>query len=91
MGVYGAYYRYGLFVVYQVYRIADQFSISLFLLTIFDLIIIYLTQKEYRRTWPGGKLKSLLPRVISLLLPVHAAALCSFWACRHGLPGLQHH
>jgi uncharacterized membrane protein len=39
----------GLFVVYQVYRIADQFSFSLFLLTIFDLIIIYLTQKEYRR------------------------------------------
>jgi uncharacterized membrane protein len=38
-----------LFVVYQVYRIADQFSASLFLLTIFDLIIIYLTQKEYRR------------------------------------------
>jgi uncharacterized membrane protein len=39
----------GLFVVYQVYRIADSFSISLFLLTIFDLVIIYLTQKEYRR------------------------------------------
>lgn len=39
-----------LFVVYQVYRITfDKFSIGLFLLTIFDLIIIYLTQKEYRR------------------------------------------
>jgi uncharacterized membrane protein len=39
-----------LFVIYQVYRITfDKFSISLFLLTIFDLIIIYLTQKEYRR------------------------------------------
>jgi len=39
-----------LFVVYQVYRITfDKFSVSLFLLTIFDLIIIYLTQKEYRR------------------------------------------
>jgi uncharacterized membrane protein len=38
-----------LFVIYQVYRIADQFSFSLFLLTIFDLFIIYLTQKEYRR------------------------------------------
>ncbi len=39
-----------LFVVYQIYRITfDKFSISLFLLTIFDLIIIYLTQKEYRR------------------------------------------
>jgi uncharacterized membrane protein len=38
-----------LFIVYQVYRIADQFSVGLFLLTIFDFIIIYLTQKEYRR------------------------------------------
>lgn len=39
-----------LFVIYQVYRITfDKFSMSLFLLTIFDLIIIYLTQKEYRR------------------------------------------
>jgi uncharacterized membrane protein len=39
----------GLFVVYQVYRMADEFSIGLFLLTLFDLAIIYLTQKEYRR------------------------------------------
>ncbi|HET9850149.1 MAG TPA: DUF2127 domain-containing protein [Candidatus Saccharimonadales bacterium] len=40
----------GLFVIYQVYRItAVKFSVSLLLLTIFDLIIIYLTQKEYRR------------------------------------------
>jgi len=40
----------GLFVIYQVYRLCvDGFSMSLFLLTIFDLIIIYLTQKEYRR------------------------------------------
>jgi uncharacterized membrane protein len=38
-----------IFIVYQVYRIADQFSAGLFLLTIFDFIIIYLTQKEYRR------------------------------------------
>jgi uncharacterized membrane protein len=38
-----------LFVVYQVYRIADEFSLGLFLLTLFDLVIIYLTQKEYRR------------------------------------------
>jgi uncharacterized membrane protein len=38
------------FVVYQVYRlILDGFSLGLFLLTIFDLVIIYLTQKEYRR------------------------------------------
>jgi uncharacterized membrane protein len=40
----------GLFVVYQVYRLAvDKFSVSLFLLTVFDLLIIYLTQNEYRR------------------------------------------
>jgi len=38
-----------LFVVYQVYRLFDTFSLGLFLLTIFDLVIIYLTQKEYRR------------------------------------------
>jgi len=39
-----------LFVIYQVYRITfDKFSMSLFLLTIFDLIIIYLTVKEYKR------------------------------------------
>jgi uncharacterized membrane protein len=38
-----------LFVVYQVYRLADKFSVSLLLLTLLDLLIIYLTQKEYRR------------------------------------------
>jgi len=38
-----------LFVVYQVYRLAFKFSIGLVALTIFDLVIIYLTQKEYRR------------------------------------------
>lgn len=38
-----------IFVIYQIYRLVDKFSISLFLLTIFDLVIIYLTQKEYRR------------------------------------------
>ena len=38
-----------LFVIYQVYRLTDKFSISLTLLTLFDLLIIYLTQKEYRR------------------------------------------
>lgn len=39
----------GLFVIYQVYRIAGKFSISLFLLTIFDLLIIYLTTVEYKK------------------------------------------
>jgi uncharacterized membrane protein len=38
-----------LFVIYQTYRMAVEFSISLLLLTIFDLLIIYLTQREYRR------------------------------------------
>lgn len=39
-----------LFVVYQVYRLTfDRFSVGLLLLTIFDLIIIYLTVKEYAR------------------------------------------
>lgn len=39
----------GLFAIYQIYRLAAvKFSISLFLLTLFDLLIIYLTQREYR-------------------------------------------
>jgi uncharacterized membrane protein len=38
-----------LFVIYQVYRMAVNFSVGLFLLTLFDLLIIYLTQKEYRQ------------------------------------------
>ncbi len=39
-----------LFVIYQIYRMAVvEFSMSLLLLTILDLVIIYLTQKEYKR------------------------------------------
>ena len=38
-----------LFVVYQIYRMAVKFSVSMLLLTLFDLFVIYLTQKEYRR------------------------------------------
>jgi uncharacterized membrane protein len=38
-----------LFVIYQTYRLTVKFSISLLLLTLFDLLIIYLTQKEYRQ------------------------------------------
>lgn len=39
-----------LFAIYQIYRITlVHFSIALFLLTIVDLAIIYLTQKEYRK------------------------------------------
>lgn len=44
----------GLFVIYQVYRLAAvKLSVGLILLTILDLVIIYLTQKEYRkhRVW----------------------------------------
>jgi len=39
----------GLFVIYQIYRLTVKFSVSLLLLSLFDLLIIYLTQKEYRR------------------------------------------
>jgi uncharacterized membrane protein len=39
----------GLFVVYQVYRMIIKFSVSMLLLTIFDLVVIYLTQNEYRK------------------------------------------
>jgi len=38
-----------LFVVYQLYRLTSKFSIGLILLTLLDLLIIYLTQKEYRK------------------------------------------
>lgn len=39
-----------LFVIYQVYRLAlVKFSVSLLLLTLFDLLIIFLAQREYRR------------------------------------------
>ncbi len=37
------------FVIYQVYRLIDTLSLGLILLTLFDLLIIYLTQKEYRK------------------------------------------
>jgi uncharacterized membrane protein len=41
---------FGLFAIYQLYRIIfDKFSISLTLLTIFDVLIIYLTFVEYNR------------------------------------------
>lgn len=39
----------GMFVVYQVYRMIVKFSLSMLLLTIFDLVVIYLTQNEYRK------------------------------------------
>ena len=37
------------FIVYQVYRISFDHSISLTLLTIFDCVVVYLTVREYKR------------------------------------------
>lgn len=39
----------GLFVIYQTYRIIVDISIGMVLLTVFDLLIIYLTVKEYEK------------------------------------------
>lgn len=39
---------FGLFVVYQVYRLQRIYSLGLLLLTIFDVVIIWLTVLEYR-------------------------------------------
>jgi uncharacterized membrane protein len=36
------------FSVYQVYRFAHTHSLALALLTVFDVLIIYLTWEEYR-------------------------------------------
>jgi uncharacterized membrane protein len=48
----------GLFIIYQLYSlIFVKVTFSFIFLTIFDAIIIYLTQKEYRRhkAWHGRK------------------------------------
>ena len=37
------------FVIYQIYRLTQKPSLGLILLTAFDLLIIYLTQKEYKK------------------------------------------
>jgi uncharacterized membrane protein len=39
----------GLFVIYQTYEIFFSYSLGLILLTVFDLIIIYLTVREYKK------------------------------------------
>lgn len=39
----------GLFVIYQVYRMVIKFSVSMLLLTLFDLVVIYLTYNEYQK------------------------------------------
>ena len=38
-----------IFVIYQLYRLAERLSAGLILLTILDIAIIYLTLTEYRR------------------------------------------
>jgi uncharacterized membrane protein len=37
------------FIVYQVYRMTFAFSIGLLGLTIFDLVVVWLTYREYGR------------------------------------------
>lgn len=39
---------FGLFIIYQIYRYFYTYSIWLLLLTIFDIIIIWLTMHEYK-------------------------------------------
>jgi uncharacterized membrane protein len=39
----------GIFVIYQTYQMIMKFSTGLLVLTIFDLLIIYLTAKEYKK------------------------------------------
>jgi uncharacterized membrane protein len=37
----------GLFIVYQIYSMTQKFTLGMFLLTVFDAIVIYLTCREY--------------------------------------------
>ena len=39
----------GIFIVYQVYHLASSFGLGLLLLTIFDLVVLWLTYIEYQR------------------------------------------
>jgi uncharacterized membrane protein len=39
----------GVFIVYQVYRMTDRFSLGLLLLTLFDMFVVVLTVIEYRK------------------------------------------
>jgi uncharacterized membrane protein len=39
---------FGMFIVYQLYRYSYTFSVWLLLLTVFDIVIIWLTAHEYR-------------------------------------------
>lgn len=47
---------FGVFSVYQVYRFTHTHSVALVLLTVFDVLIIWLTLREYRdQKWIRGK------------------------------------
>lgn len=37
------------FIVYQIYRLTYKLSLGLLLLTLFDILVVYLTQKEYKK------------------------------------------
>lgn len=39
----------GIFIIYQIYRISFTYSISLTLLTVFDIFVVYITVKEYKK------------------------------------------
>jgi uncharacterized membrane protein len=39
----------GIFIAYQTYRLVVAFSVGLLLLTLFDIVIVWLTVREYRR------------------------------------------
>jgi uncharacterized membrane protein len=45
----------GVFIAYQLYRIALAPSIGLSLLTIFDAFIMWLVWREYRVRYPSGR------------------------------------
>jgi uncharacterized membrane protein len=44
----------GVFIVYQIYRLSDRFSIGLTLLTLFDAFVLWLTVLEYRKRRAAG-------------------------------------
>jgi uncharacterized membrane protein len=47
----------GVFIVYQCYRFTHTHSISLVLLTVFDLVVVFLIWREYRwRNQSDGKM-----------------------------------
>jgi uncharacterized membrane protein len=38
----------GVFIAYQVYRLTERFSVGLTLLTLFDVLVVWLTWREYQ-------------------------------------------